>query len=96
LETRPEADNLINIYAALADQSRQDIVARFAGLQFSQFKNELADLAVASLTPIAAEMRRLMADPAEIDGILKNGAEKARAIAGPNVAEVKRLAGLVG
>ena len=96
LETRPEADNLVNIYAALSDEARDTVIARFAGKQFAEFKNELAELAVAKLTPIAAEMRGLMADPGGIDRILKSGAEKARAICAPIVCEVKKLVGFVG
>src|SRR5690242_16367137 len=95
LEGRPEAENLINIYAALADEPRSAVIARFAGAQFSTFKSELADLAVAKLVPIATEMRRLLADPAEIDAWLRRGAEKARAIAHPIVNEVKRIVGFV-
>jgi len=95
-EGRPEAENLINIYAALADEPRAHTIARFGGQTFSVFKNDLAELSVAKLTPIAAEMRRLLADPAEIDGILKAGANKARAIAAPVMAEVKKLVGFVG
>jgi tryptophanyl-tRNA synthetase len=90
---RPEAENLVNIFAALADDSREAVIARFAGQQFSTFKNELADLAVSRLVPIAAEMRRLLADPAEIDRVLKSGAEKARALAHPVMADVKRIVG---
>jgi tryptophanyl-tRNA synthetase len=93
LETRPEALNLINIFAALADRSRESVVTEFAGQQFSTFKTTLADLAVAKLKPITDEMRRLMNDPAEIDRILKSGADKARALAAPTLDEVKRLAG---
>jgi len=96
LEGRPEAENLINIYAALADDQPANVIARFAGQQFSSFKNELADLAVAKLTPVAAEMRRLLADPAEIDRVLKDGSAKARALAQPIMAEVKRIVGFVG
>jgi tryptophanyl-tRNA synthetase len=96
LANRPEAANLINIYAALADESRDAVIAQFAGQQFSGFKNALADLAVARLTPIATEMRRLMQDPAEIDRILKSGAEKARAIAEPVMRDVKKLVGFIG
>ena len=95
LEGRPEAENLINIYAALSDEETESVIRRFAGQQFSGFKSELAELAVTKLTPIAAEMRRLLADPAEIDRVLKDGAEKARAIAQPILAEVKRVVGLV-
>jgi tryptophanyl-tRNA synthetase len=94
-EGRPEAENLVNIYAALSDRPRADVIAQFADRQFSEFKSELADLAVATLTPIAWEMRRLLADAAEIDGILASGAEKARAIAAPIMDEVRRVVGFV-
>ena len=95
LENRPEAANLINIYAALADQSRDHVIAEFAGKQFSTFKTVLADLAVTKLAPIATEMRRLMGDPAEIDRILVSGAGKARDLAAPIMDEVKRIVGFV-
>jgi tryptophanyl-tRNA synthetase len=95
-EGRPEAENLINIFAALADAARDTIIARFAGQAFSGFKNDLVELAVAKLTPIAAEMRRLLAEPAEIDRILKTGAGKAHAIAAPVLSEVKERVGFVG
>jgi tryptophanyl-tRNA synthetase len=94
-EGRPEAENLVNIYAALGDLPREQVIAEFAGKPFSEFKNRLADLAVARFTPIATEMRRLLADPAEIDCILESGANKARAIATPIMAEVKRIVGFV-
>ncbi|MBV9904135.1 MAG: tryptophan--tRNA ligase, partial [Alphaproteobacteria bacterium] len=93
---RPEAENLINIYAALSDQPAKTIMARFAGQQFSGFKSELADLAVSKLAPITTEMRRLMSDPAEIDRLLADGAEKAAAIAEPIIRDVKRIVGFVG
>jgi tryptophanyl-tRNA synthetase len=96
LKERPEAENLLNIYAALSDTPVAEVIAAFAGQPFSAFKNALADLAVAKLGPITLEMRRLMAEPAEIDKILKTGAEKAQAIAEPIVAEVKRMVGFVG
>jgi tryptophanyl-tRNA synthetase len=96
LEGRPEADNLIAIYAALAEEPVAAVLAQYGGQQFSGFKNALAELAVAKLTPIAAEMHRLMADTAEIDRILKAGAEKASAIAAPIMADVKRIVGFVG
>jgi tryptophanyl-tRNA synthetase len=95
LEGRPEAENLINIFAALADKPRAAVIADFAGKPFSEFKGALADLAVASLTPIAGEMRRLLDDPAEIDRILKGGAERVSAIAEPVMADVKRLVGFL-
>jgi tryptophanyl-tRNA synthetase len=95
LKDRPEAENLLNIYAALADQSQSAVLAEFAGQQFSGFKNKLADLTVAKLEPMAKEMRRLLADPAEMDRILKSGAERARAIATPVMDEVKKRLGFV-
>jgi tryptophanyl-tRNA synthetase len=95
LEGRPEAENLINIYAALADQDRDAVIAQFAGQQFSGFKTALADLTVAKLSPIAGEMRRLLADPAEIDRVLKDGAARARAIATPIMDEVKKRVGFI-
>ncbi|HJS45039.1 MAG TPA: tryptophan--tRNA ligase [Rhizomicrobium sp.] len=95
LKDRPEAENLLNIYAALADQNRDAVIAQFAGRQFSGFKAELADLTVAKLEPIAREMRRLLGDPAEIDRILKDGAAKARSIATPIMEEVKKTVGFV-
>jgi tryptophanyl-tRNA synthetase len=95
LAGRPEAENLLNIYAALADKDQEVVIAEFAGQQFSHFKQVLADLTVAKIGPVTAEMRRLLADPAEMDGILKSGAERARAIAVPVMAEVKRRVGFV-
>lgn len=71
------------------------MIAQFGGKGFGVFKPALADLAVQRLAPITAEMRRLMADPAEIDGVLKAGAEKARDIAAPVVAETRKLVGLL-
>jgi tryptophanyl-tRNA synthetase len=95
LAGRPEAENLINIYAGLADLPVKDVIAKFAGQQFSGFKNELADLAVTKLKPVADEMRRLMADPGEIDRILTAGAQQARAVATPIMHEVKKIVGFV-
>jgi len=95
LKDRPEAENLLNIYAALADQDRDAVIAQYAGQQFSAFKNALADLTVSKLAPIAGEMRRLLADPAEIDRILKSGADKARAIATPVMDAVKKQVGFI-
>jgi tryptophanyl-tRNA synthetase len=96
LEGRAEAENLVNIYAALAELTPAAVISEHGGAQFSQFKNALADLAVSKLNPLAAEMRRLLADPAEIDRILKDGAERADAIATPVMEEVRRLVGFVG
>ena len=95
LAGRPEAENLLNIYAALADKDRDAVIAEFAGQQFSGFKQALADLTVAKLEPMAKEMRRLLGDPAEIDRILKSGAQRARAIATPVMEEVKKRVGFI-
>jgi tryptophanyl-tRNA synthetase len=95
LKDRPEAENLINIYAALADQTRDAVIAQFAGQQFSAFKTALADLTVAKLEPINQKMRDLLADPAEIDRTLRQGAASARSIATPIMDEVKRRVGFV-
>ena len=95
LEGRAEAENLLNIYAALAGKSLEDAVAETAGWQFSQFKNRLTDLAVAVLGPINAEMQRLMGDTAEIDRVLRRGAEKANALAEPILKEVYDVVGFL-
>jgi tryptophanyl-tRNA synthetase len=95
LEGRPEADNLVGIYAALADTSKAAVLAEFGGGQFSTFKASLSDLAVSRLAPVNAEMNRLLADPAEIDRILAAGARKAQAIAAPIVACAKDIVGFL-
>ncbi|MGH7046409.1 MAG: tryptophan--tRNA ligase [Stellaceae bacterium] len=95
LEKRPEADNLIGIYAALADLTREQALARFAGQNFSAFKEALSEVAVAVLGRIGGEMRRLMADPGYIDAVLRRGAERARAIADPVVREAQQISGLL-
>ena len=95
LKDRPEAENLLNIYAALADQDRDQVITEFAGQQFSGFKQKLADLTVAKIGPVTAEMRRLLSDPAEIDRTLKSGATRARAIAVPVMEEVRRRVGFI-
>jgi tryptophanyl-tRNA synthetase len=95
LKDRPEAENLLNIYAALADQDRDAVIREFAGAQFSQFKQALADLTVAKIAPVTQEMRRLLADPAEIDRTLKSGAQRARQIAVPVMEEVRRRVGFI-
>ncbi|HZK91438.1 MAG TPA: tryptophan--tRNA ligase [Stellaceae bacterium] len=95
LAARPEADNLVGIYAALADQSREATLGRFAGQNFSAFKEALTELSVATLGRIGGEMRRLVADPDHIDTVLHRGAERAAAIAEPILAEVKDITGLL-
>lgn len=95
LDGRPEARNLVNIYAALSGTTPDEVVAENAGSQFGQFKPKLADLAVSQLAPISSEMSRLMADPAEIDRILGEGADRAAAIAEPILTETYDIVGLV-
>ena len=96
LADRPEAKNLVGIYAALANTSAQAVLDEFAGQGFGAFKPKLADLAVQIMGPIGGEMRRLLNDVAEIDRVLTDGAERARAVAAPTVAEVKKLVGVWG
>ncbi len=91
---RPEAANLIQIFAALSNQTKGGVIAAYAGQSFSTFKKDLADLCVSVLGPIGAEMKRLMDDPTEIDKVLKLGTERAREIAEPILAETKELMGL--
>jgi tryptophanyl-tRNA synthetase len=95
LEDRPEARNLVNIYAALADLTPEQVIAEHAGQQFGTFKPSLADLAVAKLAPISAEMSRLMQDQAEIDMILRRGAMHAREIAAPILEKTYEIVGMV-
>ncbi len=96
LAGRPEAANLLGIYAALSEVAIEDVIAQFAGQQFSRLKQDLADLAVDRLSPIAGEMQRLMADPGHIDAVLKDGSDQARAIAAPIMDDVRRIIGFVG
>ena len=95
LTDRPEAANLVNLYAALSETTTDAVVAEFAGQQFGSFKPALAELAVEKLAPISAEMTRLMEDPAEIDRMLHRGAERARDIAAPILARTYEIVGMV-
>ncbi|MDT0682444.1 tryptophan--tRNA ligase [Roseicyclus sp. F158] len=94
LDGRPEARNLVNIYAALSGRSMDEAMTELAGQQFGQFKPMLAELAVEKLAPIWTEMKRLTDDPAEIDRILARGAEQAREIAAPIVKRAYEIVGL--
>ena len=93
LKARPEAQNLVGIYAALDGRTSAEVLAEFAGVGFGTFKPRLADLAVAKLSPIGEAIRRYMSDPAEIDRILALGAARAREVAAPTLAEVKSIVG---
>ena len=96
LAGRPEADNLVGIYAALSDRSKADVIGEFGGQQFSAFKPALSELAVNVLSPISAEMRRLLDDSAYIDSVLADGGERASAIAQRTMSDVKEIIGLLG
>ena len=95
LEARPEADNLVGIYAALHGRSKADVLKEFGGAQFSAFKSALVDLAVAKLVPVGSEMKRLAADPAYIDSVLADGAERAQALAADTMKSVKDIVGFI-
>ncbi len=92
---RPEADNLVGIFATLAGRAREEVLGEFAGSQFSVFKGALVDIAVDKLGPIGAEMQRLVADPAYIDGVLVDGANRARVLADETINGVKDILGFV-
>tara|TARA_R100001039_G_C1853622_1_gene114972 strand:- start:1207 stop:2223 length:1017 start_codon:yes stop_codon:yes gene_type:complete len=95
IEGRPEAKNLITIYAALTDSTVDAVLAEHGGTQFSGFKQALTDVVVENLAPITEEMARLKADPAYIDSVLAKGAERANAIAQPILKEVKEIVGFL-
>src|SRR5690349_15111788 len=95
LEARPEADNLVGIYAALSGRSKAEVLREFGGGQFSTFKNALVELCVTKLAPIASEMKRLVADPGHVDAILIDGADRARAIAAETMKKTKDIVGFV-
>ncbi len=96
LENRPEARNLVNIYAALSDQTAVQVLSEVGGKQFGEFKPMLADLAVEKLAPISSEMARLTNEQDEIDRILARGAERAREIAAPVLRKTYDIVGMVG
>jgi tryptophanyl-tRNA synthetase len=95
LDGRPEARNLVGIYAALSNTDHAAVLREHGGKGFGAFKQVLADLLVAHLSPIAAETQRLLADQAALDGILRESAQKAAAIAEPIVSEAERLVGFL-
>jgi tryptophanyl-tRNA synthetase len=93
LRGRPEVENLVGIFSAASGRAVGDVLKEFGGKGFGVFKPALAELLASQLGPIAAEMRRLNADPGALDAILKDGADRARAIAQPIMAEVRRVVG---
>ena len=95
LDPRPEADNLVGIYAALAGTTKAAVLSEFGNAQFSTFKAALVDLAVSKLGPIGAEMKKLVQDPVYIDSVLADGSQRAQAIAAETMKAVKDVVGLV-
>ena len=95
LADRPEATNLVGIYAALSGTSESEVLKTYGGQGFGVFKPALAELVAEKIGPIGAEMRRLEGDPGYLQGVLKDGAEQASKIADPIVAEVKEIVGFV-
>ena len=95
LKDRPEARNLVNIYAALADETPDQVLARFEGQGFGAFKPALAEVAVEAMAPITRKMSEYMADPAQIDAVLADGADRADAIARPILDRTKEIMGLL-
>ena len=95
LAERPEARNLVGIYAAITGQKPHEVLHQFAGSGFGPFKEKLADALIAHLAPIGAKTRDYLADPAALDRILQAGARRAAAIAEPIVAEAERLVGFL-
>jgi tryptophanyl-tRNA synthetase len=95
LNARPEARNLVGIYAALSHSSVEAVLAEFAGAEFGAFKPKLADLAVAKMAPIAARMKEISADVAHIDRVVGDGADRAAAIAAPILAQTYEKVGLL-
>ncbi|MEZ5945376.1 MAG: tryptophan--tRNA ligase [Hyphomonas sp.] len=96
LEGRPEVENLVGIYSAVSGESVEAVVAKYAGQGFGVFKPALAEVMVAHLAPITARYREIMDDPAEVDRVLRDGADRARAIAAPIMDEVRRTVGFWG
>jgi len=95
LEKRPEARNLVGIYAAMADTDHAGVLREHGGKGFGAFKEALSALLIEKLRPIAAETTRLLADPAQIDAVLRDGAARAAAIAEPIVSEAERIVGFL-
>ena len=94
-DSRPEASNLLTIYGVLKGVSREQAVRDCSELNFSAFKNLITEVAIEKLSPITQKMRELLASPAEIDAVLKDGAQRAKEIATKTMNEVKGLTGFI-
>ncbi len=95
LKTRPEAQNLISIFASLENNSIDDVIKEYAGKEFSVFKKDLADLAVSKLEPITSEMNKIMSEVSYIDAVLREGREKAISVAEPVLNKTKEIIGFL-
>jgi tryptophanyl-tRNA synthetase len=95
LKGRPEAQNLVGIFAALSGSTVEAVLGQFGGGQFSGLKNALADLAVTKLSPIVTEIKKLQGDQAHVDAVLADGAARARTIAAPILHDVRKIVGFV-
>ena len=95
LANRPEADNLVTIYAALTNGTRETVCSQFANAAFSVFKEALTEIAVQTLSPITTEMQRLMDDPGYVDSVLRDGAERADQMAAPILREAQNIVGFL-
>ena len=93
LRERPEAENLLGIYSSLNNQSFKDTINEFSGKNFSEFKNNLSELIVEKISPISSEINKLLKDNSFIDGVLKEGAEKANKITTKKINEMKKIIG---
>ncbi|MEC8105379.1 MAG: tryptophan--tRNA ligase, partial [Pseudomonadota bacterium] len=96
LEGRSEAQNLVGIFAALADSDVESVLSDFGGRGFGEFKPALAELAVSSLAPMGERMRDLLANPGDIDAVLADGAARAEEIAAPIIDQVNDIVGFLG
>ena len=95
LEKRPEAENLIAIFASLQNSSIENIISEYAGKEFSDFKRDLVDLSVSKLGPITTEMNKLMTDTSYIDSVLNEGKDKAINVAEPVLRKTKEIIGFL-
>tara|TARA_B100000131_G_scaffold163830_1_gene158414 strand:+ start:18 stop:698 length:681 start_codon:yes stop_codon:yes gene_type:complete len=93
LKDRPEAENLLGIYSSLNNQNLTDTINKFSGKNFSEFKNNLAELVVEKISPISDEMKKIQRDNKFIDEVLKDGSEKANSIASKKMDQMRKIVG---